>query len=140
MASMNLRKIKFRLWDKYLKRMCDDKYTFALYLDGNYSVSDHIVFGNAWREREAKDFILIEWTGRKDTNGIDIYEGDIVEVIEYLNREVWEGHTHKAQVLFVDCHFVIKPAWIGQSINSSLKVIGNIFENGDLLNELTENQ
>ena len=80
------------------------------------------------------DVTLLPYTGLKDRDDVEIYEGDIVTVFEYLNGKLWEGHIHNAEVVFVEGQFTIEPAWRGQSLRQEVEVLGNVHENQELLN------
>jgi len=77
------------------------------------------------------DYILMQYTGLKDRNGVEIYEGDIVRTrkgrtdTEYVTDVIHE-HTmfrlRENKTLFVDGRCMI-----------GCEVIGNIHENPDLL-------
>lgn len=68
-----------------------------------------------------------EFTGILDTNGREIYEGDLV-------RETSDGDIYK--VIFEEGGFYVKclSVYDFQTINEySLEVIGNVYENSELL-------
>lgn len=117
-----MRELKFRVWNNLIKKMflpleiyemtdCRDEKHFGCYYDKRIN-------------------IFLQFTGLKDVTGKDIYEGDIVElapkkyicVVEYSVR---------------DTRFILKNknGYQGEFalIASAIKVIGNIYENPELL-------
>lgn len=136
-----MKKIKFRAWDKENEIMVfSDKkhydYWFDIYEDGllkclvNCSYCDS--FGDEHDSWEPLDN-LMQYTGLKDKNGKEIYEGDIIKyshsIVGTIIREVrikygmWgiEGMTKGTQIPFANL------------IENEYEVIGNIYENPELL-------
>lgn len=121
------REIKFRAWDG--KKMAYDVGVF-----NNQNVCDHEDEA-VWFWHEPPEAIM-QFTGLKDKNGKEIYEGDIVIVYEYLNGEPW--NLHNAVVEWGSGMFIINPAYCHQDINNTLEVIGNIYEHPTLLTTTQE--
>lgn len=136
-----MREIKFRAWDEEDKRMyCDDKVivTFSGFLEEVYVRRNSTV-------DELIDYKLMQYSGIKDIEGKEIYEGDIVE---FLDEEVNYSHCGVEYDEFINIGKVIFShdelmGWDITNRNMDLeevwhyreyiKVIGNIYENPELL-------
>lgn len=78
------------------------------------------------------DTDLMQYTGLKDKNGKEIYEGDLVNFI---------GAKNPGEVIFNNGAFEIDGFWNNSqdeparafSENATLEIIGNIYENPELL-------
>lgn len=78
--------------------------------------------------------ILMQCTGLKDKNGKLIYEGDIVKFKTELFGK-------PKQIIWDECHYILKDTYIILCNNEikqfGLEIIGNIYENSELLKEQT---
>lgn len=75
---------------------------------------------------EDEDLVLMQYTGLKDKNGKEIYEGDIVN---YFRDEL-------AEVKFINGCFVIDSKAYTDSflgLMGDIEVVGNIYENKEML-------
>lgn len=134
------REIKFRAWNKInsnpRERMI---YSATLTFDGKVLMPN----GEEW------EIPVMQYTGLKDKNGKEIYEGDI---LQFSNKREWYrtdmfnmrllGRTEKEKQEFLDRQpyerrIVTIPKdyeWLlSTEIQTEWEVIGNIYENPELL-------
>ena len=117
-----MREIKFRAWDKKEKYMITNStrcISFHGAVDG----------GNCFYE-------LMQYTGLLDKNGVEIYEGDIIQWVnendEEFNHEIifkdggWNAKSSNGNISQIG-------GTLNSDINIYIEVIGNIYENGNLL-------
>ena len=125
---------EFRAWTEEGKAMYYGVYPFR---DGTLLLSyDEIAFD----EVPASDFILMQSTGLKDKNGKEIYEGDIVKYKSgcYTYTEEVAYNKNFAGFGVRDANTdIIFTFWVlAENVDLiSLEVIGNIYQNPELLGE-----
>lgn len=121
-----MKQIKFRAWNAEENEMIE---TF----DGNYRIlvndKDGTVFcGGNMSNGDWTEPVLMQFTGLLDKAGNEIFEGDIVQ------GDAWD---YAFEVVFNQerARFVCKmKSGLTQYIDSErLKVIGNVYQNKDLL-------
>lgn len=133
-------RLKYRFWHKPTNKMMDcygfnEHCTFANTLDG---------IGTEYNPCATKDCVLMQCTGMLDDNGKLIYEGDIVKIWKMC------GNIRKRMIVKwrdTQCSFrlydlsamgatpqkLLSPEKRSMGAVTSIKILGNIYENPELL-------
>lgn len=107
------KEIKYRAWEKNLKEMITvDSIDFERKIINKEC---------AWRM--FSEVVLMQFIGLKDVNGIGIYEGDVCESLLGV----------KGIVVFDKGEYKLKNEQSMYGITKLPKIIGNVFENPELL-------
>lgn len=78
-----------------------------------------------------EDGILMQSTGLKDRNGVEIFEGDAIEVKRLIGPRFLVKKHEKTTQFFLQEDFVRE--YFGTFGQDELEVIGNIYENPEFL-------
>lgn len=125
-----MREIKFRSWDTYNKEMLEvQELDYADSYNGQPMIRTTMY--NDYFDTE--DMILMQYTGLKDKNGVEIYEGDIIRILggEY-EQGFYEWNEKVCIKDFIYDGFNLMMT-VNQIGNEALEVIGNIYDNPELL-------
>lgn len=119
-----MREIKFRAWD-------GEKMNYEVDMLSKWGAIKKGYSSTPWIKEASAGFSM-QYTGLKDKNGKEIYEGDIVSAIDF------EKTNYK--IKFEDGCFIFTNGLRGHQLdystiqNLQAEVIGNIYENPELLN------
>ena len=124
-----MRELKFRAWNKKKKQMSN---SFALQnLDAIEYDGDGFLDGGCFDglNDSWEDYEIMQYTGLKDKNGKEIYEGDIIKSGHWLDKRRKINGEIKYErggfiLDFVDIEIILS---IMES--NEIEVIGNIYEN-----------
>jgi uncharacterized phage protein (TIGR01671 family) len=107
-----MRHIKFRAWEVSNRQMNYDPRFIAWESAAGmplYAIN---------RAQQEPDVVLMEYTGLKDKNGKDIYEGDILK-----------GSSGG----LIKCEDALRALYSSAELAHHLEVVGNVYENPELL-------
>ena len=112
-----MRELKFRAWNTEIMQ-------FEYFELHNITVPDRLLC--------QYKYPVQQYTGLKDKNGVEIYEGDIVKA----TSDQYENENFIGKVIFDEGCFL---TWVNKNDirgiwgEDDIEVIGNIFENSELL-------
>ena len=122
-----MREIKFRAWDSVQQKMW-----FDMLIDFNGNVLDA-------NENRNYRMTLMQYTGLKDKNNKEIYEGDIVKFVEDTLNEIYKA----SPVIYDEDRFTFLGRYSNDCIMHDwheIEVIGNIYENPELTTRNNEKE
>ena len=132
-----MREIKFRAWGKENNIMLYNIQNFCLYAPVEYEdmcLADFLA---------DKNYKVMQYTGLKDKNGKEIYEGDIISYKalkekrkDKIFRNVIEWANYSGTLGWIirgNDKRVYIPLNSNQVFNHNIEIIGNIYENPELL-------
>ena len=126
-----MRELKFRAWNLKNKQMWYD----GGHIDLSLSLDGELYTNDAYYSPVKDEFIIMQYTGLKDVNGKEIYEGDVIRLRDSI-----------ACIEHDDKHTGFRFRWVdnqshlggttwheGMLYVMEYEIIGNIYENPDIV-------
>ena len=137
------REIKFRAWLKEEKKIVNIE---TMHFTEKW-IGYHIFYEEEKKKKfefsDSENFELMQYTGLEDKNGIEIYEGDILKYKFPYDRRL--KHVSLVKFIETEASFGLKDIYGNEiplyriTANNYFEVVGNIYENPELLNLLEGN-
>jgi hypothetical protein len=115
-----IREIKFRAWNYVQKVML-----------GTISI-EHLLTEPPLSKNGVDELIIMQYTGLKDEDGVEIYEGDIISWYGRNLLILWEESDASFFAISGDESIMES----GQEWANNCKVVGNIYQNRELMNDI----
>lgn len=113
-----MREYKFRIWNT------DKGYMSRVYTLVDFGSHQRFAYTQGMNGEIEPIDVIMQFTGLSDRNGKEIYEGDICRWGKYKSEIKWQDYMFQFQAKGED---PIMPR------SSDMEIIGNVFENKELL-------
>ena len=139
-----MREFKFRAWEKHFKKMSKPFTLSDIYTDVIDGVKHVWIPFSKDSSTNIKVCQILQYTGLKDKNGKEIYEGDIVRKefgemrLAVVGSVIWGGYSDGEYVSNIECWLVSElplsdlGGLYGVASHTN-EVLGNIYQNPELL-------
>jgi uncharacterized phage protein (TIGR01671 family) len=127
-----MREIKFRAWDG--EKMWN----------GFELRTERFVYPPSVAEGPQKNLAFMQYTGLKDKNGAEIYEGDVLRWVDWREELTEAPDVYRVDWLDREARFSVNCFRSGRQIDpkddlllldDEFEVIGNVYENPELLRD-----